>query len=85
MKIMILLVLSGCLYVDTTGEPMPDPQPGLFYNCTFIENGVPHAQLRCGPPGDPAYVVNHFDPPSDPSTTITCAGTPDFCLYIPEE
>lgn len=79
----MLVLLSGCLYVSTTGSP---GELGILYECTYTELGIVKHERICGPnPPDTEYVVTHFHGDSEDSGTIvTCAVQTTFCVFDPK-
>lgn len=84
MKTLILVLLSGCLYVSTTGDGgTPTGELGIKYRCTFRLNGVDRDERVCGPGvQDPDYVIAHL--PWKNASQITCTATSVLCIFHPD-
>lgn len=79
-------MLSGCLIVSHTGDPVDGgPVAGVRYNCTFWIDGAPMGDRVCGPVQDPDTVIEKIAPVADPMFDIRCTATSTVCLYDPAE
>lgn len=82
---LVLALLSGCLVVETSGEPQPAPQTGIEYDCTYGLHFVKMQATVCGPLfQDPDYVIAHFPFENDMSVALECTATSQLCFWFPE-
>lgn len=88
MKLLMLVFLSGCLYVSTSGEGGDSYITGIRYECRYHQDHVWKTQDVCGPiPEDPDYVLERFKPGLVDYylPNITCTASPTPCLFNPDD
>ena len=76
-----LVGCAGCLVTTTEGTPLAQ---GELFSCRYQLHDEDLIGEQCGPIGDEAWVVHHFNVELPPGTAVFCRAIASPCVYDPD-